>query len=212
MEHFYIFCPPREQGSLKGLDCRVRAPLNLAHALLCGFLPEVCTASRLFCASRFLTAARSSCLGHPTWQLEIFLRLTWQTKSCRGKAAHQPHLVLGTRDCAWCPASTSFPGVSHFTLHVHNSDWLCSFLLITCSSKCTLKDLKDLKESAQERRWLGQYTTIVPTTQYTGISCSGKQSHIFQKDSVKWIYVIQPRQLQYFSHCSELQSTSTSLS
>ena len=39
IEHFCIFSSPREQGSPKGLDCRVHAPLTLARALLCYFLP-----------------------------------------------------------------------------------------------------------------------------------------------------------------------------
>lgn len=41
MEHFYIFCSPRGQGSLKGPECRVHETLALAPALLCSFLPEI---------------------------------------------------------------------------------------------------------------------------------------------------------------------------
>lgn len=129
MEHFYI-CFPREQGSLKGPYCRVLAPLTLAYALLCSFLPGINVHSiMLICVSRFLTAARSSCLCHPTLQLKTFLSLNWQHKSCKGKAAHQPHLVLHTRDCAWCPASTSFAGGSLPFHTVHAQLRLTWFIL-----------------------------------------------------------------------------------
>lgn len=88
-------------------DRRALALRTSAHAPPAAFsLEQVCTASRSFCASRFLSAASSS-LPHLTWQLEIFPNLTWQQESWQGKAAQQPHLVLCTSDYAQCPASTS---------------------------------------------------------------------------------------------------------
>lgn len=138
-------------------DGKPKMTVGLLHPSAAFSLRKACTASGSFGASG---AARSSSLSHLTWQLEIFLNLTWEQKSWQGKAAQQPHLVLCTSDYARCPAPAR--PLSHYMLCKHSTDWLCSFL-ITPFSQCTLAKLKG---SGQKRRWPVQYQHSLWNTLY----------------------------------------------
>lgn len=177
MEHFYIFCSPREQGSPKGLGCGVLAQLTLAHVLLSGFLPGVRVHSITLvfhkqvshCSQKVMPGSPHLAAGNRISKSDLTTEVLVGKGSSPAPSSPVYQRLL--------PASTSST-VFH---SAHFAPSSSSSLALPSTT------LQELQESAQRRRGeelCDRYATTAPPIWYTGTGCPGKRPCIFNRELV----------------------------